>query len=306
MSKRVVSEAFAAGRKPSRAFLSWGAPLAGARLDTVRHLSQAVALACLLTFGLLALSQVHASWWMQDADAYWRAAERLRDGLPLYPPLGSQDASAVYRYTPWFAVVWIPLTFLPQAFAFGAWGIVLMGSVGACIWASIRTRTAAGFLVALLMLAMLAPAAASGNVQPLLVASLLLGVERRSGPLWIALAASLKAAPILLIAVYLGRRQWLRAAVAGILTLALVLPILAFDLSHYPADVGAAAGPIPEWAGFAAAAILAIAAVPLARTKYGWLAAGAAIVFAIPRWSYYQASFVMVGAATPSARHRQG
>jgi hypothetical protein len=236
---------------------------------------------------------------MQDADAYWRAAERLREGQPLYPALGSQDASEVYRYAPWFAVVWIPLTFLPQALAYGIWGIVLMAAVGACAWASLRTRTVAGALLALIMLGMLVPAAASGNVQPLLLAALVLGVERRSGPLWIALAASLKAAPILLVAVYLGRRQWLRAAVAAVLTVALVLPILAFDVSQYPASVGAAAGPIPEWAGFAVAAVLAIAAVPLARTKYGWIAAAAAIVFAIPRWSYYQATFVLVGAAAP-------
>jgi hypothetical protein len=271
----------------------------------VVRLSQGIALACLVAFALLALAQIHGSWWMQDAEAYWRAAERLRDGQPLYPSLASHDASDVYRYSPWFAVVWIPLTFLPQAVAYAVWGIALACAVGACVWASLRAPTVAGVLLALLMLAMLAPAAASGNVQPLLLAGLVLGVERRSGPLWIALAASLKAAPILLVAVYLGRRQWVRALAATVLTVALVLPILAFDLSHYPADVGAATGPIPEWAGFAVGTVLAIAAVPLARTKYGWLAAGTAIIFAIPRWSYYQASFVLVGTAARTDHGRR-
>lgn len=49
---------------------------------------------------------------------------------------------------------------------------------------------------------------AVGNAQALMVAWLVWGAERRSGPLWIALAASLKAVPILFAIVYIGRRQW--------------------------------------------------------------------------------------------------
>ena len=70
-------------------------------------------------------------------------------------------------------------------------------------------------------------------MQPLLVLGLMWGVERRSGPLWIALGASLKGVPLLLALVYAGRGEWRRAAMALGLTAVLVAPALLFDLSHY-------------------------------------------------------------------------
>ena len=81
--------------------------------------------------------------------------------------------------------------------------------------------------------------AAYGNVQPLLVLALLWGAPRRSGPIWVALAASLKLDPILLVVVYAGRGEWARAAWTLAITAALVLPMLAFDLSGYSRDIGA-------------------------------------------------------------------
>jgi hypothetical protein len=157
-------------------------------------------------------------------------------------------------------------------------------------------------LIAGLTAALLLPAAASGNVQPLLLAALLFGLERRSGPLWIALAASLKAAPILLAAVYLGRREWTRAILALGLTALLTLPMLLFDLSHYPTDTAAATGPLPFWLLLVAAAGASAASIALARTRYAWLAAAAAVLLAIPRWSYYQPSFLILGLAKPERR----
>lgn len=49
-----------------------------------------------------------------DFAAYWNAAERMRLGEPLYPPLGDQQANDVYRYSAWFAFAWLPLTLLPR------------------------------------------------------------------------------------------------------------------------------------------------------------------------------------------------
>jgi hypothetical protein len=161
-------------------------------------------------------------------------------------------------------------------------------------------------LIAVLTAALLLPAAASGNVQPLLLATLLFGLERRSGPLWIALAASLKAAPILLVAVYLGRREWTRAMLALGLTAILTLPMLLFDLSHYPTDTAAAIGPLPFWLLLAAAACATAASFALARTRYAWLAAAAAVLLAIPRWSYYQPSFVILGTRGMGTESRGG
>jgi len=267
--------------------------------------AQAIALACSLAFAFVAISQITVpGWWSQDTDAYWNAAVRLRSGLPLYPALISPDASNVYRYAPWFAAVWVPLTMLPQQAVYAVWIAVLFGATALCLWPALRTRTVAGACITCISAGLLLPAAASGNVQPLLLAALVYGVERPSGPLWIAAAASLKAAPILLVAVYVGRREWLRAAAAMVLTSLLVLPFLIFDLSHYPTDVGAAAGPIPEWVSLAIAGGLTGIAVVLGRTRYEWLAASAAVLFAIPRWSYYQATFLLIGTAEPPTPRR--
>ncbi len=258
--------------------------------------AQAISVACLLALAVLALGQISASWWLQDADAYWQAAARLKEGAPLYPALASQDVSEVYRYAPWFAALWVPLTLLPQSIAYGLWEAACLVATGFCIWGVVRAGGTAAILMGLLLAALLIPAATSGNVQPILLALLLFGLERRSGPLWIAVAASLKATPLLLVAVYVGRREWTRAGWTLALTAALTLPMLAFDLSHYPIDVAAAAGPIPSWLALVVAAALTAVAWWLARTRYGWLAASVAVLFAIPRWSYYQPSFLALGA----------
>ena len=270
------------------------------------RLAYALSLAVSVGFAAVAISQITTpGWWSQDTDAYWNAATRLREALPLYPALTSPDASSVYRYAPWFAAVWVPMTFLPKEAVYGGWFVILLGSIGLCLWPLLRTRSIAGLCLALICGGLLIPAAASGNVQPLLVAVLLVGVERRSGPLWIAAAASLKAAPILLVAVYLGRREWLRAVITGALTAILVLPIFAFNLTNYPMGIGAAAGPIPEWMGFALGGLLTDGAMVLARTRYAWLVGSAAVLFVIPRWSYYQATFLLIGTTKPPAAGRR-
>ncbi len=53
MSNRGVSEAIEAGRRPGGFIINWVAHLAGARGNAARHLSQALALACLLALGCL-------------------------------------------------------------------------------------------------------------------------------------------------------------------------------------------------------------------------------------------------------------
>jgi hypothetical protein len=263
----------------------------------------ALAFAAVLAFALLALSQLtNPHWWSQDTDAYWNAAVRLRAGQPLYPPLGNPDASDTYRYAPWFAFVWVPLTFLPQPLVYGAWLVLLMAATVACLWLTLRRWSGASLLAAILFGSLLIPAAASGNVQPLLILTLVFGVERRSGPLWIAAAASLKAAPLLLVAVYLGRRQWIRAGMTIVFTASLVVPMLAFDLSSYPTQAAAAAGPLPAWLALAAALAASVAALTLATTRLGWLTAAVAVMLAIPRWSYYQPSFLLLGAPAPPAK----
>lgn len=105
-----------------------------------------VALAAIIAFCVVALAQILTpGWWFQDTDAYWSTAIRLRQGQPLYPALLNRDASDVYRYAPWFATAWIPLTYLPQAVAYWLWASVLAAATLLCLRPSLRTRLHYGY-----------------------------------------------------------------------------------------------------------------------------------------------------------------
>jgi hypothetical protein len=145
--------------------------------------------------------------------------------------------------------------------------------------------------------------ASTGNVHALLVAGLVWGIPRRSGPIWIGLAASLKVAPLAYALVYLGRRDWLRTAVAAGVAALLWAPALLYDTSVYPAEAGGSlsllsnAGPLP-WALVALA--LAVAAVLLAQTRFAWVAASTTVLAAIPRLDLYDLTYLLVGSTAPS------
>jgi hypothetical protein len=231
-----------------------------------------------------------------DAAGYYDAAERLRNGEPLYAG-GAANASDRYRYAPWFAAAWIPLTLLDRDLAVGGW-VILMLVAAAVSTVPLLGRGWAGVALFLILAPLQLQGAVFGNVQPLLVLALMHGVERRSGPLWIALGASLKAVPLLLAVVYAGRGEWRRAAVAAGLTAVLVAPLLLFDLTGYsvepgPNQMSLAAVWFPAFV--AVAAVAAIATFALARSRYGWLAASVAMLAALPRLLSYELGFLLVG-----------
>ena len=170
-----------------------------------------------LSVALLAFAVT--DWKLSDAEAYWNAAIRLREGAPLYPPIDDVEASTVYRYAPWFAVATIPFTFLPIAVAGVVWSAVL---VAASIWSVVPLIRMGRYPHALFFGSILIGISAIGNVQPLLVAALVHGLERRSGPLWIAITASLKVVPAIFALVYQCRPQFGRSAASA--TAAIVLP----------------------------------------------------------------------------------
>jgi hypothetical protein len=239
-------------------------------------------------FNLRLLLNVHL---LSDMNAYWDAAMRLRDGLPLYPSLLDTQAAEVYRYAPWFAFAWVPLTFVPYAVVGAAWmGASLVA--GAWILKQVGSLPAAVFLGPLLV-----QVALIGNVHALLLAGLLWGLDRRSGPAWIAVAASLKGFPIILALAYIGRREWGKLALTLAFTTVLTLPLLAFDLSSYPLSDG---GGLAHHYGLPwplVPAILAVATLVLARGRYGWLAATTTLVFASPGAQPYHLTYPLLGLA---------
>jgi alpha-1,2-mannosyltransferase len=234
-----------------------------------------------------------------DVDAYWQAAVRLRGGGELYLPAADVLSVEVYRYAPWFAWTWVPLTYLPREAVGVAWRALMVVATVAAVVPLVRRPSIAALIGALLIVWLTLQTALFGNVQPLIVAALVWGADRRSGPLWIGLAASLKFIPLLYVLVYLVRREWMRAALTIGVAAVLVAPMLAFDLSAYTVTPGESASlyhvsPL-LWAAIAcAAAVLAVLVMRL-RPQAAWLAASVAVVLAYPQAHLSYASHLLVG-----------
>lgn len=267
------------------------------------RLARTVALAVIIGVGIFNLYVALTGWTLSDASAYWEAGLRIRAGEALYPVLTSPEGSEIYRYAPWFAWLAAPWTYLPQWLAGTFWSLILLLASAASLWPLIERRA---WLLVGLFGPILIGISAVGNVQPLIVAGLMLGLDRRSGPIWVALAASLKIFPILFAIVWLGRRQFGKASVALVLTVVLWAPApLMYDLSSYPTDPGLAGSlfSMPTlW--FIVVGLLMGTTLALAKTTYGWLAAGTAVAVALPRLFVYDVSFVLPGILGRAPRSR--
>jgi hypothetical protein len=262
-----------------------------------------LALAVVIAIGINHIWWAVADWHLRDMNAYWDAAMRLRTGQELFNPVGV-EASEVYRYSPWFAWLWVPVTYLPRVVANIGWSAILLAASAAAVWPLARRGS---FLGIAFFLPMLIGITAIGNVHPLLIAILVLGVDRRSGPLWIAIAASLKIFPIILVVTYLGRRQWMRAAVTFGLTALLAAPFLLYDLSEYVTDAGYASLLWQLPAVYAVAVFAAVlAAVWFAASRYAWLASALAVTLALPRFFLYDVLYLLIGTAGAAASDGRG
>lgn len=198
---------------------SAAADLSGARL---RRLVIAAALGLGIGFGLFQLTSMGF-----DGDAYWNAALRLRSGAPLYLP-GSAADPLVYRYPPWFAWAWTPLTYLPHDAVMAAWrgGLVLAAlSLVPPLWPTWRGRAGLALFVP-----MLVTAGWMGNVQPAVVTLAVYGMRR---PALLGIAAGVKAFPLALVGMFAWRREWRAAAVVVGVAALLWLPILLYPLDGY-------------------------------------------------------------------------
>jgi hypothetical protein len=207
-------------------------PLAWLRANPAR----ALVFAILIAYALAATIAVVSHWHLEDAGAYWNAAERLRAGEPLYFSSPNLSDSALYCYAPWFAAAWVPLSFLPRELVMLAWAAVLLGAAAYLIWPD--WRSPASVSLSLLVLPDLLRVTSTGNVQGLMLATLAWGLRARWGPVAVGVAASLKLFPLLFAGLYLARREWRKLALAVALAVVLWLPAVLFDLSAYPHRVG--------------------------------------------------------------------
>jgi len=194
----------------------------------------------------------------------------------------------------------VPLTYLPRTLVDWGWAAILAVASGAILVGLARLRTAAAWCLALLIAPWLLSLVQVGNVQPLIVAALAFGISRRSGPIWIAVAASMKGVPALFGLVYLARREWVRIALSGLATLVLLAPLLLYDLSGYQTDPGRSfslyyyVSPL-AWAVAAIAAALVAFLAAVRGSRYVWVASAVAVMLLAPRSHVTYATYLVVG-----------
>jgi hypothetical protein len=187
-------------------------------------------LATLWIWALANVVLVTAQWEFDDVHAYLAAAQRVLDGAPLY--VTAPDVSDLFLYAPWFAVAWIPFTFIPQLAVEVGWATVLVASLVVSL-VPLR-RSWAGMALMLLLGGLLYRTVGWGNVQPIVVAALVVALPTRAGPWVVGITTSLKPWPLLAIAVYAWRREWRSVAIGLAVAATLWLPIFLFNWRDYP------------------------------------------------------------------------
>ena len=180
-----------------------------------------------------------------DFGAYWYGVGNFMNGTkPLYGPLSGMEYPQEFRYPPVTVLFFLPLTWLPLRIASFLW---ILGAWAACaIAAALAIRrwklkfTAAGALLGLIFLAPYVVLAVKfGNVQPYLIALVLLALLfAETHPGWSGLALAVAVcfkvwplffAPWLLVR---GRRPSLYYA-SGATAVLWSAPILFFGWSRY-------------------------------------------------------------------------
>ncbi|HEX6139809.1 MAG TPA: hypothetical protein VF013_05000 [Candidatus Limnocylindria bacterium] len=267
------------------------------------------------TFGVVLL--IGAGWTPHvkpDADAYWLAALRLREGQPLYLPVSAYaDEIDIYRYAPWFAYGWVPLTYLPQEVAYTVWRGLLAAGIVATLIPILRRPTPAALILALLTGGLLASNLPAANVTALIVGLLAVGLPTRLGPVALGVAGSLKIFPLLLLAGYVAERRWRDAAITLLVASFLWLHLLLFDWQAYPTSLGGVAlysvAPL-IWVAVALAGMVILGGLAWRGSRWSWLAAGAAIPLLVPRiWlpdaSYPATTVAQLGAGGETSGRRR-
>ena len=268
-------------------------------MTRIDRLSRLLVVAVVLGLSIAWIIWAVNGFTLSDSHAYRMAAERLLAGENLYQPAVTQDEA--FRYAPWFAAAWIPIAALPRAAGDALWAAALLVASLAAVLPLARQPNLSARLLATLGGTMLLWTAARGNVHPLVMVALIHGLHRRTGPLWVALAASLKAVPILFVLVYLARREWWRAISAVALTVVLVapMPLLGWKVDTVQAgeslSLYALISPM-AWAVAAALALGLAAIIAWWTPRYAATAAAIAAIITLPRLLLYDLTFLLVGA----------
>ena len=246
----------------------------------------AIGLVVLTTIGTVLLLVVATTRWGEGADqhAYWLAARRLIDGLPLYDPTATSVTPYAYWYPPPLAQVLVPVAAVIPARAFDLLWIALL--LVCLVWM-------AGWrpLVALAFVAYIAVAAELwfANVHLILAALIVLGLRR--WPWAFAIGAAIKIAPGLGILYLVLRRRWRdasRATAVGLVILLISVLIGPSAWSQFiqilegrgPADISGLL-PIPYFVRFAVGVVLTVVAA-LIRPRIGEPLLVVAITLALP------------------------
>lgn len=276
---------------------------------TAERLARLVALA-VVGFGVVVL--IGAGWIpgvKPDADAYWLAAQRLREGEALYLPASAYaDEIDIYRYAPWFAYAWVPMTYLPQDVAYAVWRGLLAAGAVAAVLPLMRRITPASLMLSLLVFSLLISNLPAANVTALMVGVLALLLPGRAGPVALGIAGSLKVFPLLLVAGYVAERRWRDVLVTLGVAAVLWAHILLFDVGSYPTQFGGVGlfrlVPI-VWVVVGVGLLGLIGWLAWRGSRWTWLAAAAAIPLTVPRIWLPDAAYVssVVGAVEACDEH---
>ncbi len=255
-----------------------------------------VVIAILAGVGISSFVFAIGDWHLRDMEVYEAAAWRIRDGQPLYG--GDVDALSAYRYAPWFAYAWVPLTYLPPLAVRIGWSALLLVATVLALSPFARGRA---MILVLLFAPILVGITAIGNVHPAMMAVLVWGLRSRWAGVAVGLAASLKLVPILLVLHFAAERRWWQAGIAIGVAALLWIPVLAYEIAPVTFDAGVARTlPVPAWIAVAVASAAFAAWLAVRRSRYTALASAVAALLALPRLFVYETSLVVLGALPPT------
>jgi len=235
---------------------------------------------------------------LADVHAYYDAGARLNAGLPLYEQSADPNYNDYYFYPPLLAIAFRPLALFPFTTAALIWEAIL-------IVATVLTFRRIGLrepivLAACILALPILWTLAIGQAQALVTMLLAYGT-----PFGVALAANIKVFPGLVAIYWVGRRQWRRlGAFAGWMAVLIgfqfilepeatlgYLDFLRLDLVANVQNLSLYAISPLLWQ--ASVVVMAVIALVLARTRWGWPAAIVLSVFATPRLLSYQLSTLL-------------